>query len=431
MIASDGLFALPVPRHDEPLAIYAGWGFGVDSSAQLAAWLTDPAIRPPELLPDLSNLTVMCAQTGDEWSATLELCEKHMLRMFREHNVRLVEVARRGPSQRDGIVVLQDTHSPVRLHGDAEKNGYFALSEEHRRNGVLPQLGGVRKCSLKAKGMPLDMFRARDVGNRPYIHTVGFTIDEATRIASDSSVVLKGQRRPMYPLNQWGWNRQDCLDLLLRTFGVHWVKSLCRQCPYPSKSKGWPAQLARYMASPHEAFRHIVDEFCTLALNQFSGLFGPGNSLTQRLRDGGAFNVLALADAWIDSTTWALYRVRRRFTSPAHADRGLVAVHRGTRAAMETTMVQLAHRMGIHLATTDDGHPRLVLRERAPESYPYLEEFYVACPDQVRDKQDVNYETRWVAMATAELLEKEAAAADLVTELGGRVGDQRQLLEVA
>lgn len=53
----------------------------------------------------------MCAQTGDEWSATLELCEKHMLRMFREHNVRLVEVARRGPSQRDGIVVLQDTHS--------------------------------------------------------------------------------------------------------------------------------------------------------------------------------------------------------------------------------------------------------------------------------------------------------------------------------
>lgn len=32
VIADDGLFALPAPHHDEPLAIYAGWGFGVDSS---------------------------------------------------------------------------------------------------------------------------------------------------------------------------------------------------------------------------------------------------------------------------------------------------------------------------------------------------------------------------------------------------------------
>lgn len=104
--------------------------------------------------------------------------------------------------------------------------------------------------------------------------------------------------------------------------------------------------------------------------------------------------MLALADAWIDSTTWALYRVRRRFTSPAHADRGLVAVHRGTRAAMETAMVQLAHRMGIDLATTDDGHPRLVLRERAPESYPYMEEFYVACLARTRSATSRTRTTR-------------------------------------
>jgi hypothetical protein len=235
----------------------------------------------------------------------------------------------------------------------------------------------------------------------------------------------------LYPLNEWGWNRQDGLDLLHRTYGVHWVKSLCWQCPFPSKTKGWPDQLARYIDYPHEAFRHIVDEFCTLALNQFSGLFGPGKSLAQRLRDGGADTVLALADTWIDSTSWALYRVRRRFTSPANADRDLVAVHRGTRVDMETALNRLAYRLGTDLSATIDGHRRLVLRERAPDAYPYLEEFYVACPNQVHDKQEANYDTRWLAEAPIELQQMEAATADLLTELGGRIGGQTQLLPIA
>lgn len=84
----------------------------------------------------------------------------------------------------------------------------------------------------------------------------------------------------MYPLNPVGLEPPglsgSASSHLRRALGQKPVPPI----PYPSKSKGWPAQLARYMASPHEAFRHIVDEFCTLALNQFSGLFGPGNSLT-------------------------------------------------------------------------------------------------------------------------------------------------------
>lgn len=45
-------------------------------------------------------------------------------------------------------MVLQDTRQPVQLHPDPEKHGFYALSDEHRSNGVLPTLGGNRTCSV-------------------------------------------------------------------------------------------------------------------------------------------------------------------------------------------------------------------------------------------------------------------------------------------
>lgn len=71
-----------------------------------------------------------------------------MLPVLRRHRVRLVEVARAGPSEADGIVILQDTRKPTKLHADPDKYGFFSLSQEHRRNGVMPQLGGRRLCSV-------------------------------------------------------------------------------------------------------------------------------------------------------------------------------------------------------------------------------------------------------------------------------------------
>ncbi|WP_409490697.1 hypothetical protein [Amycolatopsis sp. cmx-11-12] len=59
---------------------------------------------------------------------------QHMLPLLRKHNVRLVEVARNGPTKKDGITVLQDTRQPRRLHLD----GVFKLSDENRATGTMP-----------------------------------------------------------------------------------------------------------------------------------------------------------------------------------------------------------------------------------------------------------------------------------------------------
>jgi hypothetical protein len=120
------------------------YGMGAESTAGILRMLTDPAARPDTIAPDLSNLVIVIAQTGDEWSTTGRLVQHYILPLFRKYNVRLVELARRGQTKKDGVAVLQDTRQPYRLHLD----GVYKLSRENRVTGTMPQLGGVRKCSV-------------------------------------------------------------------------------------------------------------------------------------------------------------------------------------------------------------------------------------------------------------------------------------------
>jgi hypothetical protein len=119
------------------------YGMGADSTAVLLRWLAEPATCPC----DLDGLLVVTAMTGDEWPVTGRLVTEHILPRLREHRVRYAQVARAGPVQADGIAVLDDSRGPRRLH----LAGAFRLSDELRAAGTVPQVAGVRKCSLKAK----------------------------------------------------------------------------------------------------------------------------------------------------------------------------------------------------------------------------------------------------------------------------------------
>lgn len=209
-----------------PLPYVWSYGMGAESTAAIHRMLTHPDARPSTIAPDFTNLVIVIAQTGDEWNS--ELVEQYMLPLLRKHNVRLVEIARNGPTKKDGITVLQDSRQPRRLH----LSGVFKLSDENRTTGTMPQLGGVRKCSQKAKGTPLDMWRANEFGDRQYFHAIGFNRDEYTRIKRDKAYSMGGQRIPTYPIYEWRWTRQDCIAYLKRELNVPWAwpKSCCRQC---------------------------------------------------------------------------------------------------------------------------------------------------------------------------------------------------------
>jgi site-specific recombinase XerD len=225
---ADGLFALP-SLFGSAIPVCWSFGLGVESAAGVVRTLLDPGFRPPQLREDLSNLIVMVAQTGDEWTSTCDLVAEHVLPLLAARRVRLVEVARAGPKVADGIVVLQDTRTPTRLHPDADEHGFYALSAEHRGNGVMPTLAG-RSCSAKAKGQPLDAWRATHLGHLPYTHAVGFNYNETRRIERDTSVTMSGRRNPIYPLHAAGWSRERAQGYLYGLFGVWWPKSCCRQC---------------------------------------------------------------------------------------------------------------------------------------------------------------------------------------------------------
>ena len=61
---------------DDPSVTPVCWsyGMGVESTAGVYRTIVDAAWRPPALLPDLSNLIVMIAQTGDVLSLVCTCC---------------------------------------------------------------------------------------------------------------------------------------------------------------------------------------------------------------------------------------------------------------------------------------------------------------------------------------------------------------------
>lgn len=218
------LFAAAAPSAGAARRVVLSYGLGVDSTALLVRWLLDPSSRNFEL----EDLVVVTAMTGDEHSITGELVQRHVLPLLAAHGVRYAQVARASGSQTDGITVLSDTTTPDEVH----LRGAFKLSDELTAAGTVPQAGGARLCSAKAKGAPLDAWIASALGTQPYRHAIGFESTETRRAERDARFNT-GQRTGIYPLIDWNWDRQACLDYIERTLGVsNWPKSCCTYCVY-------------------------------------------------------------------------------------------------------------------------------------------------------------------------------------------------------
>lgn len=186
-------------------------GMGVDS----AAWLTAVLRGDMPAGFDLADLIVVTAMTGDESRRTRWAMETFMLPLMRRHKVRYVQVARAGRSESEGIVVLADTRAPTRMH----MRGPERLSEEMFRAGTIPQVSS-RHCSYRFKGWVLDRWAAGEYGDAPRRHVVGFAAEERRRIERDRTYTSQA-RTPWYPLaDDWGWDRNRCLDYLHSVYGI-------------------------------------------------------------------------------------------------------------------------------------------------------------------------------------------------------------------
>lgn len=337
----------------EPRRTVLSYGLGVDSTAILLRWLTDPTSRDF----DLADLIVITAHVGDEFASTLELVERHVLPLLREHGIRFVQVGRSGKT---GLKVLDDSRAPARLFADDS----FKVSDEYRAGGTIPQTAGDRKCSMRAKGEIIDAWLLAELGDTEFDHVIGFEANEPGRAKRDatftrdqvsaSKAKRMPNRAPSYPLIAWGWNRERCIAAIAELTGATWPKSACTFCPF---SCGKAEVMARFEAEPEAAHLALELEALALALNPRAKLY-KRHSAREKMAAAGLDAILAEHGRRLDAATWSLYRVTRVFTPSGGAVRKLEVLQTGPRDAVSRALSDAAAAEGLAVQLDDDGFRR-------------------------------------------------------------------------
>ncbi len=106
---------------------------------------------------------------------------------------------------------------------------YENLENECLRNHNLPAIAyGFRSCSDKWKQAPQTKFMNR-LGIKEYTKAIGFGVDELHR--------AKPYPGNWYPMIEWKWNRNDCIEAIKRTGLKVPPKSSCFFCPAMRKAE--------------------------------------------------------------------------------------------------------------------------------------------------------------------------------------------------
>lgn len=405
-------------------------GLGVESVAILLRWLLEPETRDF----DLDRLVVITAMVGAEWPDTAHDFERYMLPLFRQHQVRFVQVARKGHLEEEGIVVLDDSRGPETLYA----HGSYTLTEELETAGTVPQYGSEHRCSLKFKAFVIESWLEQYLSGI-IRHTFGFNAEELDRVAkSDAAIaarvtfgfncdemdrVILGQSydRPSrvshYPLVLWGWSRQKCLDYIKEKLGITWRKSACRFCPF---ARITPDLIDRQKQFPNDTASSMFTERLSLAMNQRGQLY-KGQPLYQIVAQSGNEQALAHFQTRMDQVPWAVYRVRRIYKPKAiyagdgksrrlvsrdphkkgNADRcveRLEVVDTEQEAYARLRALAVHHRVEPYrLHDLWYAHVR-----RCQDTYPTSEEFLVAAPANVATKARYGvekFDAKWADLA--------------------------------
>lgn len=279
--------------------VILSYGMGVDSTEILVRWLTDPSSRDF----DLSQLTVVTCMVGNEYPSTYKLVREHILPLLREHGVRFVQVARGGHSERDGIVVLDDSTSPTELF----ERGPVSYADE-LRSAVTMQPTCNRQCTLKWKGWVLDRWIESEVGDTPYRHCIGFAVGEESRLVKDQNFGGIGDRFAEYPLFDWNLDRAACIEHIATVTGVaEWQKSCCVYCPFQHRHDA----IERWDDEPEAAGEALEIEDIALRFNPRLPLFNKEGTALAAAVEADNQAALDALEARLSSHEWAVYLMRR------------------------------------------------------------------------------------------------------------------------
>lgn len=400
--------------NDKSEVVILSYGMGVESTAILLKWLLEPDSCPCAL----DKLIVITSMVGEEWPDTGLDVEKYILPLLRERGIRFVQVARRGHLQKDGITVLDDSRFPQRCYLE----GDYRLSQEQIGAGTVPQYAGEHRCAQKFKSFVIEEWLQANV-RVPARHAFGYNSEELDRVekselqfkkllegglreriafgfsTEEMDRVVKSQnydthletdgfvheRTGFYPLVEWGWNRQDCIDYIQRQIGVIWKKSACVFCPFAHNKQNMAELTVRQQRFPAEVAAALVIEYISLCFNP-RGMLYSSRALIDMVTQTGNTAALALFEDRLSSYQWSLYRVRRlylkkRVTHRAVESLGVFNKQEGERVLKSDLCVKYSGRVDIHRNIV-----YLLLKDRVKGVYPAKEEFLVIAPFVVPDK---------------------------------------------
>lgn len=454
------------------LPVYVNDGLGVESQAVFERWVNEPESRFFNLgghrIPfHWDQVTMLTAQTGGEDPLTSYLITNFKLPRYRELGIRYVQVARAGPREEDGIVILSDTTEPDELFTE----GAYKLSDELLVSGTVPAYaGGKHICSQKFKKFCCETFINFDLnepkicpypqgngaeqtsaaGVPPVLRVFNYNADEQTRIRESDSAIRdfntgscalvfgynSGEQRRIresdaaldkindhyfflvfgfnkdeqkrlteaktydiaprvgvYPLELWGWNREQCLDYIQKTLGVRWTRSRCSWCPFNSLTQD---DIERFRLYPVELYNALVIEYIALAMNPRATLYRNRSlheiAVEHKMQEG-----LRMFEEHITTCVHSLYRIRRIYNAKGGdpkkkglANRCVEKLDTGTRSRMQAAFQKKAKGL---LVERQRLHVYAYARHPSPDTYPTAEEYYVVCPNTVETK--AHYGVEW------------------------------------
>lgn len=438
------------------MRVYLSWGMGVESTAILVRWLLEPESRyvvigGERVYFELSDLVVVTSQLGSEHADTKRHCEELVLPMLRAERVRMVQTARAGHLEEDGIYVLEDTREPYVMHTrPTPERPYYTLAQELLENGTIPQSAGDHWCALKFKAWVNELFLCYDVvgGDGAFAHAFGygadeperivkseagietrrikagrtrradvpplrrvvfgFAADEPERIARARAYDADRNRLGCYPLEVWQWTRRMCIEYLRLALGVTWLKSACGWCPFNelvySHKKYGRGGIERLEENLDVAVEGLLIETISLALN-------PRATLYRRVALRSLLNRATVVEEFerhLARSEWALYRVRRIYKGAGSADRCVERLFVGPQWDAIGELALRAEDGGrVH---KQHGMFYLYRQERRDGSAEAgdREEYFVAAPALADSKSRYGldwFETKWAEPAQAELFE--------------------------
>ena len=123
-----------------------------------------------------------------------------------------------------------------------DKNGaYYTLEQRCLEQKMLPSIAyGFKACSEKHKRRPQDRYCNQHDGcvsvwasQKKVVKLIGYDADEERRahIAEDEKYAYR------YPLIEWGWARQECVEAIKRAGIEQPGKSACFFCPSSKKDE--------------------------------------------------------------------------------------------------------------------------------------------------------------------------------------------------